>query len=139
MRAITICQAYPELILAGEKPIENRTWYTSYRGELLIHAGKSKDWLTSEDIARFPLMKFGYALGIATLVDCVHIKTRRWAEQYPYLHRNEHAIGPYCWVLANVRRLGEPLQINGAQGLWTPPSWLVSRVRAMTLEPVGAR
>jgi hypothetical protein len=136
MRAITICQAYPELILTGEKPIENRTWYTSYRGELLIHAGKSKEWLTSEDIARFPLMKFGYVLGVATLVECLHIE-KTWPERYRHLQHHEHANGPYCWLLENVRRLSEPLQVNGAQGLWSPPSWLVSRVQAMKLEQVA--
>jgi hypothetical protein len=44
-KALTICQPYAELIARGEKVIENRTWPTSYRGPLLIHAGKSREWL----------------------------------------------------------------------------------------------
>ena len=45
MKALTICQPYPHLIMLGEKPVENRTWATSYRGPLAIHAGKSRQWL----------------------------------------------------------------------------------------------
>lgn len=32
----------------GEKRVENREWPTSYRGPLLIHAGKSREWLDDE-------------------------------------------------------------------------------------------
>ena len=45
MKALTICQPYAEMIANHEKPIENRTWPTSYRGPLAIHAGKSRAWL----------------------------------------------------------------------------------------------
>ena len=44
MKVITICQPYAELILLGEKRVENRTWPTNYRGTIGIHAGKSKAW-----------------------------------------------------------------------------------------------
>lgn len=49
MKALTICQPYAELIARGDKPIENRTWPTHYRGPLLIHAGKSRAWLDGDE------------------------------------------------------------------------------------------
>lgn len=50
MKALTICQPYAALICLPStdwrhKRVENRKWFTSYRGPLLIHAGKSRDWL----------------------------------------------------------------------------------------------
>jgi hypothetical protein len=38
MRALTIRQPWAWLIVHGHKDLENRTWCTSYRGPLLIHA-----------------------------------------------------------------------------------------------------
>ena len=39
MKALSIRQPWAELIVAGLKDIENRTWRTDYRGPVLIHAG----------------------------------------------------------------------------------------------------
>jgi hypothetical protein len=37
--SLSIRQPWAWLIVQGHKPIENRTWPTTYRGPLLIHAG----------------------------------------------------------------------------------------------------
>ena len=42
MKALTIRQPWASLIAAGVKTIETRSWRTSYRGPLAIHAGKAK-------------------------------------------------------------------------------------------------
>lgn len=39
MKAITIKQPWAWAIIFAGKDIENRSWYTKYRGPLLIHAG----------------------------------------------------------------------------------------------------
>lgn len=47
MKAISIRQPWAWLIVQGAKAVENRTWYTSYRGPLLIHAAKGctfREW-----------------------------------------------------------------------------------------------
>jgi hypothetical protein len=41
-KVLTVCQPYAEMIACGHKPVENRVWWTFYRGPLLIHAGKSR-------------------------------------------------------------------------------------------------
>ncbi len=41
MRALTLHQPWASLIALGVKTIETRSWSTSYRGPLAIHAGKS--------------------------------------------------------------------------------------------------
>ena len=43
MRAITIRQPWAELIVRGDKDVENRSWRTRHRGPLLIHAGARAD------------------------------------------------------------------------------------------------
>lgn len=41
--ALSVKQPWASLIASGRKSIETRTWQTSYRGPLLICAGKSPD------------------------------------------------------------------------------------------------
>lgn len=113
MKALTICQPYAELIARGVKLIENRTWPTAYRGPLLILAGKSRDWLCEGDDAEFPNMAFGAAVATAVLYDCLPV-----ADLPEYLRGHEHADGPWCWLLRNVRRVPSPIPMRGAQGLW---------------------
>ena len=43
MKALSIKQPWAWLIVNGIKPVENRDWYSNYRGPLLIHAGKTID------------------------------------------------------------------------------------------------
>ncbi len=103
MKALTICQPYAEMIACGEKTIENRTWPTSYRGPLAIHAGKSRAWLEAEDERERPGMAFGAIVATARVVDCIHVD--RLSEAHA---ANHHANGPWCWIL----------EARGAQGLW---------------------
>ena len=42
MKALTIYQPYAALIAAGGKRYETRSWKTSYRGPIAIHAGKNR-------------------------------------------------------------------------------------------------
>lgn len=39
VKALSIKQPWADAILAGLKPIENRVWPTSFRGQLAIHSG----------------------------------------------------------------------------------------------------
>lgn len=53
MKALSIRQPWAWLIVHGYKPVENRTWRTSYRGPLLIHAAQKFDhegwdWVRAE-------------------------------------------------------------------------------------------
>ena len=134
MKALTICQPYPHQIVRGEKRVENREWPTRYRGSLVIHAGKSREWLEPEDMKDFadvgdPLV-FGAAVGVARLVDCLHIDRIQRGDYdavYPWLREHDHTNGTWCWVLADVRRFA-PVPWNGAQGLWEFPDELLQHL-----------
>lgn len=124
MKALTILQPWAEMIARGVKPVENRSWPTSYRGPLAIHTGKSHTWLESENALEWPSvygvalpqvgeLTFGAIVAIAELVDCV-----RPDKLPPELAGNPWACGPFCWILANVRRLDTPFPCKGMQSLW---------------------
>jgi hypothetical protein len=122
MKALTICQPYASLIIRGDKRVENRTWPTSHRGPIYIHAGKSRQWFDDaqliHEFGRMP--PFGAVVGIADLVDCVtlgRIDMGDFDKKYPWLRGHEHANGPWCWILANVVPIG-PWPYRGAQGLF---------------------
>jgi hypothetical protein len=128
MKALTICQPYAALIVRGEKLVENREWPTRYRGPLLIHAGKSREWLDDEDESDFVAwgdpLAFGAVVGDARLADVLHIDRIQRGEydaKYPWLREHTHANGTWCWVLQDIRRYAQPVPWKGAQGLWEFP------------------
>lgn len=135
MKALTIIQPFAELIIVGEKRVENRTWETRYRGPLAIHAGVSKRYMGSAveywcnhycvDPAA---LTFGAVIGTVELVDCIQYAPERCDQiaplGYEWLDFDPHVSGPWCWVLANPRRLPEPVAARGKLGLWNwqPPA-----------------
>lgn len=136
MKALTICQPYAELICLPttdprHKRVENRTWETKYRGRLYIHAGRSRDWMTTDFVdgieyelqTKQPVerLAFGAVVAIAVLVDCVNIqdvKSGKLDQRYPWLGGHQHTSGPWCWILDDlVTRVG-PYRYKGQQGLF---------------------
>lgn len=131
MKAITICNPYPELILLGEKPIENRDQpspWDSYRGPFLIHAGKSRSWMGADDWKRYPNLSWGAIVGSADLVARLHIDSA-WPAEFAHLKDHEHANGPHCLIVQNVKRLPKPVPCRGALGIWTVPTDVEALVR----------
>jgi hypothetical protein len=99
MRALSIRQPWGSLIVKGYKDVENRTWRTSYRGPLLIHAAlrldpKGFEFAHSLGIDILPEdCPRGGIIGMAELVDCVTHHPSAWWR------------GPFAFVLANVEQL----------------------------------
>lgn len=118
MKCLTVCQPWAWAIVAGPKGIENRTWFTPYRGLILIHAGASRGWLNSATPAELPglppvdQLVFSAFVGVARVVDCV--AKSRLRKDHPY------AEGPWCWVLADRRPI-KPVPARGALGIWEIP------------------
>ena len=73
MMALTTKQPWATLIMQGEKRYEFRSWQTKYRGELLIHAGKSVDKEAIKRLAKYlpENLPLGKILGKVRLVDCI--------------------------------------------------------------------
>ena len=98
-KAISIQQPWAWLIVSGIKPVENRTWLTTYRGPLFIHAGKRVP--PNEELREIELaykvkinradLTYGGIIGCAKLVDCVEE------------HDSPFFCGPFGFVLDNAR------------------------------------
>lgn len=121
LKVISVRQPWAWLISQGYKDIENRTWATSYRGPLLVHAGQKLDMDVAETRRcfrgtglKFPAsFETGGIVGYAELVDCVTVHPSGWFQ------------GPVGWVLTHARPL--PFYaVKGKLGLFTvelPPGY----------------
>jgi hypothetical protein len=97
--------------MAGVKDVENRSWTTTHRGELAIHAGirVEADALVSHGHLLPPGdLPRGAMLGTVRLVDVV--------ENYPSVWASP---GQWHWVLADPKLLPQPMPMTGRLGLWT--------------------
>ena len=87
MKALSIRQPWAYLIVTGHKDVENRTWKTSLKGRIAIHAGKNFDregyeWVKSS----FPFIPLplpeeferGGIIGEATITGCVDALDSPW-------------------------------------------------------------
>lgn len=129
MKCLTILQPWASAIVGwngqpGPKRIENRSWNTNHRGELIIHAGKGERYRGCEDeirgCPRFNDLPRGVILGVAQLVHCVRLEI---------VIGQPFAEGPWCWILENVRRLAEPIPYKGEQGLFDVPDDIVQQFK----------
>jgi ASCH domain len=154
MRALTIKQPWAWAIAEGFKPVENRTWRTTYRGgPLLIHAGKTFDqyasivWHSREAARRLdglggrnnfwdanayiPSKVVSAPHGTLALGAVIAI-----AEITGCHLANEAGTccGPWAepnachWQLSHVHALPTPVPCNGRLGLWNPSDDLVKAV-----------
>lgn len=124
MKVITIKQPFASLIAAGLKEYEFRTWKTNYRGEILIHAGKSID---KDAMKKFESLKLEYPTGCiiakAKLTDCVPVteavkEKLREKNFLVYSGTTESADwNGYGFKLENAETV-EPIFVNGMLGLW---------------------
>jgi hypothetical protein len=141
MKAISIIQPWASLIAYGAKRIETRSWYTSYRGSIAIHASKNIprwvwDWAQSDLVVPAAFEGFGLpdmddlpvgcVVATATLTHCVRFDAdarERIDASGKYsaceTDLGDFSAGRYGWVLSDVHRLPMPIAARGAQGLWT--------------------
>lgn len=124
MKVITIKQPWATLIAEGYKEYEFRTWKTKYRGEILIHAGKSID---KKALERFKHLHLDYPTGQiiakATITNCVKVDDHLRSiliEKDPIVYKgliNKDDWDGYGFQLENVEKI-DPIEINGKLSLW---------------------
>lgn len=128
MKALSIRQPWAWAIIHAGKDIENRTWWTYYRGPVFIHAAKGMTRDEYEDCldtihhisrthsfpAGLPLPVFeelerGGIVGQARIINCCSKSCSPWFS------------GPYGFVLVDAKPL--PFRpIKGALGFFDAPS-----------------
>lgn len=132
MKIISVRQPWASAIVQGIKPVENRSWVTNYRGQVLIHAGVSRRDLKHlnctplDQYADSLDLTFGAIIGLARIIDCVPL-----SDLPASLRGNPFASGPYCWILEDARAIESPIPCRGQLGLFNAPADIV---RSLGLE-----
>lgn len=140
MKVITLWQPWASLIPLRLKHYETRSWGTSYRGPLLIHAAKRQmgsaaiaGWLNVQRVAgiepkdkddpffTYLNLPFGKVVAIAQLTDCIKM-TQEFidAQSEIEIACGDWQVGRYAWKLENVQPI-EPIECKGMQGLFDAP------------------
>lgn len=103
MKAISIQQPSAWAILYAGKDFENRSWSHSYRGPILIHAGKKFDhdmyeWIAENfaiDMPRKDEFQMGGVVGMVTITGMLRSPP----------HYGPWLVGPCGWMLSDPKPL----------------------------------
>ncbi len=120
MKAITVLQPWATLLITGASRYAVRSWQTSYRGPLLIHAGRrlvthGPYRAALQTCAFLDRMPRGCILGFAELTDCLPVE----AVAEPGL--GDTRPGAWAWRLERPTRLARPLPLRGVLGVYEVP------------------
>jgi activating signal cointegrator 1 len=135
MKALSLTQPWASLIVTGAKQIETRSWFTSYRGQLLIHAAKgfprwAKETADEEDFRNglngltWQQLPTSAILCRVELMACVKttevdkLRTAGIVPQIQELKFGDYAEGRWAWGLRLIEVFAEPIPAKGALGLW---------------------
>ena len=125
MRALSIRQPWAWLIVNGHKDIENREWSTSFRGQILVHAGKtmtrkyyaevveSLQYQFGADappVPAFDQLERGGVVGSARIVACIARSDSPWFQ------------GPFGFLLTAARPLPF-VEFKGALSFFDVPGF----------------
>lgn len=128
MKVLSLTEPWATLIKEKKKFVETRSWRTSYRGELYIHASATK--IPKECLENKEFMKpvegiplnYGNIICKCRLVDCVYM-----TEEYVHEMKienpqeylcGEYAVGRYAWILEDIEVLNKPIPAKGHLGIW---------------------
>ncbi len=125
IRALTLHQPYASLIARGLKTFETRSWTTSYRGILAIHAGKY-DAGTGDELPRGAIVAVGKLTDILSTNDLPTWGLELSASELSY---GDFSPDRFAWNVTDVVELMEPIPCNGKQGLWSPSEDVAERLR----------
>ncbi len=147
MKALTLWQPWATLVAVGAKRIETRSWGTSYRGWLAIHAARYWSKETRRLCGGEPFLSTlqphwvmgprdlpaGCVVAICRLVACERMTEPLIAMvEEPERSFGDYRPGRYMWMLGDVRLLGPYglIMATGRQGLWDwePPAALVKEL-----------
>lgn len=127
MKVLSIIEPWATLIASKHKYIETRSWKTSYRGELYIHASKkninTKDTKIQELLKLLPTqeMNYGKIICKCQLVDCKYMDEKFINEikqnKQEYMC-GDYQIGRYAWILEKTELIKPKIEAKGKLNIW---------------------
>ena len=116
MKALSMKQPVPELILQKRKTIETRTWKSNFLGEFYLHASNN---IMQSMIDKFQLDKERLVKG--ALVGKAEITSLKIYNNLAEFNKdfNKHLLEvpkklpTYGYILENVQRLEKPIKLKG--------------------------
>jgi hypothetical protein len=119
----------PELADRLPKDVENRSHGTTWRGVILVHAGRRVDVRACDRFGLDPAaLVTGSVVGIVRLVDVVDNSPSFWAEP-----------GQKHWLVMDRARLDDPVPAVGFQGSRPPVPEVLAAVLARLERQNNAR
>ena len=121
MRVITLKQPWASLVANGLKIYEFRNMNYSYRGKILIHAGKGIDKDAMDRVKDYNLdYPQSRIIAEVEIVDCIKID-KKFNEMINKLKSPVYGTKDrtgYVWKLDNIKKLNINKTFNGKQGIW---------------------
>jgi hypothetical protein len=134
MRALSVFQPWASLLVLGRKRFETRSWRTTHRGLLAIHAARKfsatvralclqepfRSLLREAGIENADALPRGVVLGTAELVGCTLADE---LSDIPDAERQFGNFGPgrWAWQLAAAAPLPSPVPARGRLGIFELP------------------
>ena len=123
MKVLTIRQPWATLIILGYKRFEFRSWQAKYRGEILIHAGKTVDKEAMNRLKEFlpEELPFGKILGKATITDCIKCDENfkeMCLKENSKVYEKSTFIEKYAFKLENIEKFEAPIEAKGKLSFW---------------------
>lgn len=128
MKVLSLTEPCATLIKENIKKVETRSWKTSYRGELYIHASSTKipkEWKEDKEfmeLVKETTLNYGNIICKCNLVDCIYM-TKEYVENMKNNTHQEYLCGKYeegryAWILENVEVLDNPIKTKGHLSIW---------------------
>lgn len=127
MKVLSLTEPCATLIKEKKKLIETRSWKTNYRGELYIHASKTKipkEWrqnLEFMSLVKDTPLNYGKIICKCKLVDCIYM-TEDFVNEIKINNQEEYICGDYkegryAWILEDIEDI-KPILATGHLGVW---------------------
>jgi hypothetical protein len=138
VKVLSLWQPWASLVAGRFKQSETRSWNTTHRGILAIHATKSEPrWVNDlmngrlhesnqlfwECLGRmgyeaFPQLPRGAVVALVELTSVFPTQQLRNGLKEQELTFGDWRPGRFAWVFSAISRLSEPIPAVGRQGLW---------------------
>jgi len=115
IKALSLWQPWAEAMRRGLKRNETRSWPTSYRGWLAIHAAKRIPDAVPCAWRDVPL---GAVVCIVNLVNCVRTEALRNELSEEEESWGDYSNGRWAWCTEDLIALPSPIPLRGHQGLF---------------------